>query len=374
MSFTLSATCGSARAGILETTHGPIPTPTFMPVGTVGTVKGISPRELTEHVDAPIILGNTYHLFLRPGTELLREAGGLHKFISWDKALLTDSGGYQVYSLASRRSISEEGVTFQSHLDGSSHKFTPESVIDSQRAIGSDIMMVLDECPPGDATFEYAKKSNELTIRWAGRCLDRFNATDAAYGFDQQLFGITQGAVYPELRRDSAERLAAMDFPGYAIGGLSVGEPAEQMYEMVEVSTEILPTNKPRYLMGVGTPANLLENIHRGIDMFDCVMPTRNGRNGTIFTTEGTVNIRNKKWRSDYSPIDPGIDAYACQNFSRAYLRHLIMSNELLGMRLASLQNLTFYSWLMWQARKNIESDTFDAWKNAILPTISQRL
>ena len=345
-----------------------------MPVGTVGSVKSVSPEELSTHVEAPIILANTYHLHLRPGTELLGSAGGLHPFMSWDKPILTDSGGYQVFSLAKRRSISEEGVTFQSHLDGTELNFTPENVVDTQRAIGSDIMMVLDECPPGDVSFEYAKKSSELTLRWAKRCLNRFSETESHYGHEQFLFAITQGVTFSELRRESARRLVEMDFPGYAIGGLSVGEPAEKMYEMVDASTEILPVAKPRYLMGVGTPENLLENIERGIDMFDCVMPTRNGRNGMLFTTQGSINIRNSKWQSDFSPIDPGLKKYASQSFTKSYLRHLIMSKEILGLRLATLQNLTFYSWLMREARSAIVEGRYTKWKESILPRISRRL
>lgn len=363
-----------ARAGRLETDHGHIETPIFMPVGTVGSVKAVQPRELLNDVQAQIILGNTYHLYLRPGTEILKQAGGLHAFMQWPGPLLTDSGGYQVFSLADRRKITEEGVRFQSHIDGSRHWFTPESVVDTQRAIGSDIMMVLDECPPGDVSKEYARTSNELTLRWAARCQQRFSETEPLYGHHQALFAIVQGVVYPEVRRESAERLVEMDFPGYAIGGLSVGESAENMYAMVEVVTEILPKTKPRYLMGVGTPENLLENIARGVDMFDCVMPTRNGRNGMLFTSEGILNIRNKKWGNDFSPIDPGLDSYVTQTFTKAYVRHLFQSKEILGLQIASLQNLTFYVWLMQEARRAILDNRFLSWKNEIQPRVSRRL
>lgn len=364
----------NARAGRLDTDHGHIETPIFMPVGTVGSVKAVQPRELLADVQAQIILGNTYHLFLRPGTELLKQAGGLHPFMQWPGPLLTDSGGYQVFSLADRRKITEEGVRFQSHIDGSRHWFTPESVVDAQRAIGSDIMMVLDECPPGDVSKEYARTSNELTLRWAARCQQQFAETEPLYGHEQALFAIVQGVVYPDVRRESAERLVSMEFPGYAIGGLSVGESAENMYAMVEVVTEILPETKPRYLMGVGTPENLLENIARGIDMFDCVMPTRNGRNGMLFTSEGVMNIRNQKWQHDFSPLDPGLDNYVAQTFSKAYVRHLFQTKEILGLQIASLQNLTFYVWLMREARRAILDNRFLAWKDEIQPRVSRRL
>jgi len=363
-----------ARLGRIETDHGPIETPVFMPVGTVGSVKAVQPRELKADVRAEIILGNTYHLYLRPGTDVLEAAGGLHPFIGWDRPMLTDSGGYQVFSLADRRKISEEGVRFQSHLDGSYHLFTPESVVDTQRSIGSDIMMVLDECPPADVTEAYACESNDLTIRWAKRCQDRLNETEPLYGHHQALFAIVQGVTYPAVRRESAERLVAMEFEGYAIGGLSVGEAAPVMYDIVELVAPILPREKPRYLMGVGTPANLLENIARGVDMFDCVMPTRNGRNGTLFTTEGVVNIKNAQWKTHFGPIDPGLDNYASQHFSRAYLRHLIIAGEILGLQLASLQNLSFYTWLMREARGAIREDRFAAWKADILPRIDRRI
>lgn len=325
-------------------------------------------------INADIILGNTYHLYLRPGLEVLSAAGGLHPFMNWDRPILTDSGGYQVFSLSDRRKLTEEGATFQSHIDGSYHQFTPENVVDTQRTIGSDIMMVLDECPPGDSTEKYAADSNELTIRWAERCKRRFEETSSHYGASQALFGIVQGVVYPEIRRRSARQLMDIDFPGYAIGGLSVGEPAEQMYAMVDVVAPILPTDKPRYLMGVGTPANLIENVHRGIDMFDCVMPTRNGRNGMMFTTQGVINIRNAKWKTDFSCIDPGLDIYASQEFSKAYARHLFISGEILGLQLASIQNLAFYLWLMREARQAILEDRFEGFKREILPRISSRM
>lgn len=376
MRFTLQHTDPDthARAARIDTDHGPVETPLFMPVGTVGTVKGVAPRELRADVRAQVVLGNTYHLYLRPGPELLRRAGGLHRFMQWDGPLLTDSGGFQVFSLAGLRKLSEEGVRFQSHLDGSAHFFTPESVVDVQRAIGSDFMMVLDECPPGDASEAYARTSNALTLRWAARCKARFDETAPLYGHAQALFAIVQGVVYPAVRRESAERLVEMDFPGYAIGGLSVGEPAAQMYAMIEVVNAVLPAHKPRYLMGVGTPANLLEAVARGVDLFDCVMPTRNGRNGTIFTTEGMLNIRNRKWHDDFSPLDPGLDRYASQTFSKAYLRHLFMAGELLGLQLASLQNLSFYLWLMGEARQAILESRYAAFLRAWLPRLSRKL
>ncbi len=376
MQFRLEATDPNswARAGSIETDHGQIPTPVFMPVGTVGSVKGVLPRSLVNDVDAAIVLGNTYHLFLRPGTDLIQRAGGLHRFMGWHRPILTDSGGYQVFSLSNQRTLSEEGVVFRSHLDGTEHTFTPENVIDIQRQIGADIIMVLDECPPGDVSADYARTSNELTLRWARRCLNRFNETNGVYGHHQALFGIVQGVVYPDIRRESAARLVEMDFPGYAIGGLSVGEPAEQMYEMVEVVTPDLPEDKPRYLMGVGTPVNLIENIARGIDMFDCVMPTRNARNGTIFTTEGILNIRNEKWKDDFSPIDAGLDTYASNHFSRAYLRHLFLAREMLGPQIASLQNLALYSWLMREARRQIELGRFESWRQEFTGRLDRRL
>lgn len=375
MEFILEHTDPSgARAGRLITDHGIIETPVFMPVGTVGSVKAVWPRELVSDINADIILGNSYHLYLRPGTDVMEAAGGLHSFMNWDRPILTDSGGYQVFSLSKRRKLTEEGARFQSHIDGSYHQFTPESVIDIQRSIGSDIMMVLDECPPGDATRAYAIESNGLTLRWAERCKKRFDETQSQYSHAQALFGIVQGVVYAEVRRQSATQLVDLDFPGYAIGGLSVGEPAQDMYAMVEVVTEILPRDKPRYLMGVGTPANLIENVARGIDMFDCVMPTRNGRNGMLFTTQGVINIRNKKWQSDFSEIDPGLEGYASRQFTKAYLRHLIIASEVLGLQIASVQNLTFYVWLMRKARKAVFENRFEAWQKEIQPRIERRL
>ena len=376
MPFTLEHTddATDARAGRLDTAHGSIETPMFMPVGTVGSVKGVPPRALSGDIGAQIILANTYHLYLRPGPDVLEAAGGLHRFMQWDGPILTDSGGYQVFSLADRRTLSEEGVTFRSHIDGSKHLFTPESVVDIQRAIGSDIMMVLDECPAGDVSEDYARTSNELTLRWAERCKRQWETTAPRYGHRQLLFAIVQGVVYPEIRRESARRLVAMDFPGYAIGGLSVGEPAKQMYAMTEVVTEILPSDKPRYLMGVGKPANLLESIARGVDLFDCVIPTRNGRNGTIYTTEGRINITNAQWAHDFSPVDPGLDTYASQTFSKAYLRHLQKSGEILGLQIASQQNLAFYIWLMREARRAIREGRFASWKADIQPRVSRLL
>ena len=375
MQFTLHDTdAGSdARAGTLATDHGTVDTPTFMPVGTLGSVKAVEPRELKADVGAQMILGNTYHLFLRPGTDVIQNAGGLHRFMGWDGPILTDSGGFQVFSLSKQCTISEDGVEFQNHLDGDTHLFTPERAIDIQRALGADVMMVLDECPAADVDENYARQSNELTVRWAKRCKARFEDTESRYDYDQALFAIVQGVVYPEVRRDSARALADLDFPGYAIGGLSVGETHEQMYAMVETVAPLLPADKPRYLMGVGTPANLLENVARGVDLFDCVMPTRNARNGTIFTTEGRINIKNAPFADDHSPVDPGLDTYA-SNFTKAYLRHLQKSNEILGLQIATLQNLAFYAWLMRTAREKILSDDFVAWKNDILPRLTRRL
>jgi len=374
--FTLEHTDADtdARAARLTTDHGTIETPMFMPVGTVGTVKAVEPRELAADVRAQIILGNTYHLYLRPGPDVLETAGGLHRFMQWDGPILTDSGGYQVFSLSDRRTIDEEGVTFRSHIDGSKHLFTPESVVDIQRAIGSDIMMVLDECPAGDVSETYARESNELTMRWAQRALDHWQQTEPRYGHAQALFAIVQGVVYPAIRRTSAERLVAMDFPGYAIGGLSVGEPAKQMYAMTAVVNEILPADKPRYLMGVGKPANLLESIARGVDLFDCVIPTRNGRNGTIYTTAGRINIKNAQWEHDTSPLDPGLETYASQTFSKAYVRHLHKAGEILGLQIASQQNLAFYIWLMREARRAITDNRFASWKADIQPRVSRLL
>lgn len=363
-----------ARAGRLHTDHGLIETPTFMPVGTHGSVKAVAPNTLRSEIGAQMILGNTYHLFLRPGTDVIEAAGGLHPFTRWEGPMLTDSGGFQVFSLADQVSLSEEGVEFQNHIDGDTHLFTPEFAVDVQRALGADVIMVLDECPAADVTKDYARRSNDLTLRWAERCKVRFEETVPHYDHEQALFGIVQGVVYPEVRRASARALVDLGFPGYAIGGLSVGEPHEDMYEMVEVVTAELPPDKPRYLMGVGTPANLLEAIARGVDMFDCVMPTRNGRNGTLFTTQGRINIKNAQWTHDHSPIDPELEAYASQNFSKAYLRHLMKSREILGLQLASQQNLAFYCWLMREARAAIEADRFAAWKGEVQPRVSRRL
>ena len=364
----------NARAGIVTTDHGTIQTPIFMPVGTVGSVKGVHQRELKEDVKAQIILGNTYHLYLRPGTEILKQAGGLHRFNGWDKPILTDSGGFQVFSLSGTRKLKEEGVTFRSHIDGSKHLFTPENVVDIQRLIGADITMALDECTPGDAPYDYAKKSMEMTHRWLTRGLNHFRETDPLYGYNQTFFPIVQGCVYPDLRKKSAEFIASQNCEGNAIGGLAVGEPTEKMYEMIEVVNEILPKDKPRYLMGVGTPANILEAIERGVDMFDCVMPTRNGRNGMLFTLQGTLNMHNKKWANDFSPIDPDGTAYVDTAYSKAYLRHLIMTGELLGMQIASIHNLSFYVWLTQEARKHIIAGDFSTWKAAIVPQLMRRL
>ena len=364
----------NARAGIVTTDHGTIQTPIFMPVGTVGSVKGVHQRELKEDVKAQIILGNTYHLYLRPSTEILKQAGGLHRFNGWDKPILTDSGGFQVFSLSGTRKLKEEGVTFRSHIDGSKHLFTPENVVDIQRLIGADITMALDECTPGDAPYDYAKKSMEMTHRWLKRGLTHFRETEPLYGYNQTFFPIVQGCVYPDLRRQSAEFIAEQNCEGNAIGGLAVGEPTEKMYEMIEVVNEILPKDKPRYLMGVGTPANILEAIERGVDMFDCVMPTRNGRNGMLFTLQGTLNMHNKKWANDFSPIDPDGTAYVDHAYSKAYLRHLIMTGELLGMQIASIHNLSFYVWLTQEARKHIIAGDFSTWKAAIVPQLIRRL
>jgi len=363
-----------ARAGLLKTGHGTIATPVFMPVGTAGTVKGILQRDLREEVDAPLILGNTYHLYLRPGMEILKEAGGLHRFMNWDRALLTDSGGYQVFSLSANRELKEDGAYFKSHIDGSSHIFTPEKVMDIQRIIGADIIMAFDECTPWPCEYSYAKKSMELTHRWLERAVSRFNDTEPLWEHDQFLFPIVQGSVYSDLRRQSAEVIAGTGMKGNAIGGLSVGEPAEQMYEMIEVVNEILPEDKPRYLMGVGTPVNILEGIERGIDMFDCVMPTRNGRNGMIFTSEGIINIKNKKWENDFSPIDPDGSSSVSLQYSKAYLRHMIISGERLGAQVASIHNLSFYLWLTREARKHITVGDFSVWKNKMVSKLGARI
>lgn len=376
MKFTLSGSdpLSKARAGLLETDHGVIETPIFMPVGTAGTVKAVHQHELINDIQAQIILGNTYHLYLRPGLEVLQNAGGLHKFIGWDKPILTDSGGYQVYSLTEVRKIREEGVTFRSHIDGSKHLFTPENVMDTQRIIGADIIMAFDECTPYPCDYKYAKKSMEMTHRWLARCCKRFDETDPIYGYNQTLFPIVQGSVYKDLRLKSAEAIASFEREGNAIGGLSVGEPADEMYAMVEVVCSVLPEHKPRYLMGVGTPANLLENIALGIDMFDCVMPTRNARNGMLFTQEGIINIKNKKWEQDYTPIDENSDLWADRQYSKAYLRHLIRSKEILGAQIASLHNLHFYLWLVKEARKHILAGDFYDWKNKMVVKLETRL
>jgi queuine tRNA-ribosyltransferase len=376
MKFTLSTTApdSKARAGILVTDHGEIPTPIFMPVGTAGSVKAVHQRELETDIDAKIILGNTYHLYLRPGLGLLEQAGGLHKFIGWQRPILTDSGGYQVYSLGDNRKITEEGVIFKSHIDGSKHVFTPEGVMDIERTIGADIIMAFDECTPYPCEYEYAKKSMGLTHRWLQRCVKRVNETDGKYGYSQALFPIVQGSVYKDLRLQSAEFIAAQDQPGNAIGGLSVGEPHELMYEMTDLVCNILPTHKPRYLMGVGTPENILECIALGIDMFDCVMPTRNARNGMLFTTQGIINIRNEKWKDDLSPIDAELGDYVSSFYSKAYLRHLIIAKEILGAQIASIHNLAFYLWLVKQARQQIMNGSFNAWKNRMVKIVSQRL
>ena len=363
-----------ARAGVITTDHGQIHTPIFMPVGTVATVKGVFHRDLKEQVKAEIILGNTYHLYLRPGLDVLKAAGGLHKFSSWDRPILTDSGGFQVFSLAENRKLTSEGCTFRSHIDGSKHKFTPENVMDTQRVIGADIIMAFDECPPGTASYDYASKSLDLTQQWLERCVKRFDETEGLYDYSQTLFPIVQGCVYPELRRKAAEHAASLNREGYAIGGLAVGEPVDQMYEMIEVVNEILPTDKPRYLMGVGTPINILEAISRGVDMFDCVMPTRNGRNGMLFTSEGIINIRNLKWKSDFSPIDANGVAFVDHVYTKAYLRHLFISDEMLGAQIASMHNLAFYLWLVKEARKQILEGTFAQWKEIMVSKLGTRL
>ncbi len=367
-------TQSKARRGRIQTAHGVIETPIFMPVGTAGTVKAVHTRELHQDIAAQIILGNTYHLYLRPGLEVLQKAGGLHQFNTWQKPILTDSGGYQVYSLAENRKITEEGVKFKSHIDGSYHFFSPESVMDIERVIGADIMMAFDECPPYPCEYKYAKESMHLTHRWLKRCIKRVNETEGLYGYWQTLFPIVQGSVFKDLRRESAEFVAAQNQEGNAIGGLSVGEPAEMMYEMTEFVCDILPPSKPRYLMGVGTPANILECIALGVDMFDCVMPTRNARNGMLFTTQGIINIRNEKWKEDFSPIDATLGGEVSGVYSKAYLRHLMISKEILAAQIASIHNLRFYLWLVAQARQKIEEGEFMTWKKTILPQIMQKL
>jgi queuine tRNA-ribosyltransferase len=366
-------TC-KARAGRITTEHGDIETPIFMPVGTAGTVKGVHQRELNEDIKAQIILGNTYHLYLRPGQEVINKAGGLHKFINWNKPILTDSGGYQVFSLAENRKLKEEGAHFQSHIDGSKHIFTPENIVEIQRTIGADIIMAFDECTPYPCEYKYAKQSMELTHRWLRRGINHFNATSPLYGYEQSFFPIVQGSVYKDLRIRSAEEIASYDMPGNAIGGLSVGEPIEDMYAMLSEVTKVLPQNKPRYLMGVGTPVNILESIAMGVDMFDCVMPTRNGRNGMLFTSEGIINIKNKKWEDDLSPIDVNGDSFVDNQFSKAYLRHLITSKEILGAQIASIHNLRFYLHLVETARTKIIDGTFCSWKDKMVHKLATRL
>ena len=376
LNFTLQKTDDKtkARAGEITTDHGKIETPIFMPVGTVGSVKAVTQQQLKQDVKAQIILGNTYHLYLRPGLDVLETAGGLHKFNGWDKPLLTDSGGYQVFSLANNRKLTEEGALFQSHIDGSKHLFTPENVMDIQRIIGGDIIMAFDECPPYPSDYAYAKKSMELTHRWLDRCFERFNNTPDKYGYTQNLFPIVQGSTYKDLRTVSAEYIASKNATGNAIGGLSVGEPTEVMYEFTELCCDILPMQKPRYLMGVGTPWNILENIALGIDMFDCVMPTRNGRNAMLFTSNGVINIDNKKWEKDFSAIDEGIDCEMSNYYSKAYLRHLMKAKEYLGYTIASVHNLAFYLWLVKQAREHIIAGDFSGWKNDMVVKLQQKL
>ncbi len=375
MKFDLLKTdkASNARLGEIQTAHGKIQTPIFMPVGTAGTVKGVHQHELVEDTKAQIILGNTYHLYLRPKLDTIEKAGGLHKFIGWDKPLLTDSGGYQVYSLAENRKITEEGVKFQSHIDGSYQFFSPEYVIDIQRKIGADIIMAFDECTPYPCEYDYAKKSMHLTHRWLKRCCNRFDETTGNYGFEQSFFPIVQGSVYKDLREQSAEKIASFEREGNAIGGLSVGEPHEVLYEMTDIVCSILPKDKPRYLMGVGTPTNLLESIALGVDMFDCVMPSRNARNGMLFTSEGTINIKNKKWENDFSIIDENGTSYVDNTYSKAYLRHLFASGELLGKQIATLHNIRFYMWLMQEAREQIAKDNFSSWKNKMVKKLDIR-
>ncbi len=376
MKFTLQHTdpLSKARAGEIETAHGTIQTPIFMPVGTAASVKGIFHRDLREDVKAQIILANTYHLYLRPGMEVIEKAGGVHRFSTWDRPMLTDSGGFQVFSLAARRKITEEGVRFSSHIDGSKHIFTPENVIDTERTIGADIMMAFDECPDGNSDYRYAKRSLEMTQRWLDRCFTQYERTSPKYGYHQSLFPIVQGCTYPDLRASAAEFVQQYEADGYAIGGLAVGEPAPVMYEMIEVVNAILPTDRPRYLMGVGTPINILEAIERGVDMFDCVMPTRNGRNGMLFTSEGVINIRNEKWKEDFSPIDPNGASFVDTLYSKAYLRHLTIAGEMMAAQIASLHNVAFYLWLVGEARKHIIAGDFKAWKEAMVIKLSRRL
>lgn len=376
MKFTIQNTASktAARAGVIETDHGKIETPIFMPVGTLGAVKAVHIHELEEQINAQIILGNTYHLYLRPGIDIIQEAGGLHKFNNWSKPILTDSGGYQVYSLADRRKITEEGVKFQSHIDGSRHLFTPENVMDVQRVIGADFIMAFDECTPYPCDYKYAKKSIAMTHRWLQRCCDRFDNTDPLYDYEQTLIPIVQGSTYKDLRIESAEAIAAFDRPANAIGGLSVGEPAEEMYAMTEIVCGVLPKDKPRYLMGVGTPANLLECIHLGIDMFDCVLPTRNARHGLLYTADGIINIKNAKWKTDHSPIDPNSPSRTSRTHSKAYLHHLMRCGEFLAAQIASLHNLSFFLWLVGEARQHIIDGDFESWKSEMVPKLEGRI
>lgn len=376
MDFTLKAqdSKSKARAGVVKTDHGEIETPIFMPVGTAGSVKAVHQRELKDDIKAQIILGNTYHLYLRPGLDVIEKAGGLHKFNGWTGPILTDSGGYQVYSLADNRKIVEQGVMFKSHIDGSKHDFSPERVMDIQRIIGADIMMAFDECTPYPCEYDYAERSMHMTHRWLERCITRFDETEPIHGYSQTLFPIVQGSTYKDLRKQSAEFIAKQGREGNAIGGLSVGEPAEEMYEMTDLVCDILPKDKPRYLMGVGTPANILESIKLGVDMFDCVMPTRNARNGMLFTSEGFINIKNEKWKDDFSPIDAQLGGYVDTAYSKAYLRHLISSKEILGAQIASVHNLSFYLWLVKEAREQIINGTFSAWVDPMIKRVSTRL
>lgn len=376
MNFTLQATCPgtNARAATIQTDHGTIETPIFMPVGTCGAMKGVHMRELRDDIKAQIILGNTYHLYLRPGTGILHKAGGLHRFGGWEKPILTDSGGFQVFSLSENRKLTEEGAWFRSHIDGSKHLFTPEKTVDIQRIIGSDIMMALDECPPGMSDKSYARHSLDLTMRWLKRGWEHFNSTEPLYGHKQSFFPIVQGCTFPDLRHEAASRVAELGADGNAIGGLAVGEPAEKMYEMIEVVNEVLPADRPRYLMGVGTPANILEAIDRGVDMMDCVMPTRNGRNGMLFTPHGIMNMRNKKWADDFTPIQPDSDCFVDQVYTKAYLRHLFISGELLAMQIASIHNLAFYLWLVGEARRHIIAGDFPSWKADMVERVTRRL
>ena len=376
MKFSIESTAPgtNARAASFTTDHGTVQTPIFMPVGTVGSVKGVHFRELRNDINAQIILGNTYHLYLRPGLDILHQAGGLHKFIGWERPILTDSGGFQVFSLSANRRLEEEGAWFKSHIDGSKHLFTPEGVVDIERTIGADIMMALDECPPGTADRDYARKSLDLTMRWLDRGWKRYKETEGRYGYYQSYFPIVQGCVYPDLRSEAARRVAEYGADGNAIGGLAVGEPVEAMYDMIEVVNEILPQDRPRYLMGVGTPANILEAIDRGVDMMDCVMPTRNGRNGMIFTRNGIMNMRNHKWADDYSPLDAGGPSFVDEVYSKAYVRHLFVSSELLAMQIASIHNLAFYLWLVREARRHIVDGDFASWKASMVESVTRRL